>query len=951
MRLNLRSKPVLEIFGLSFLLLLGIAAVLLCSQIADQASLYGTVPAGQSQLQGQLSAEAAETTLQKAENLLRTQTASSEGGLLPETPIFSETAWLSLLQTDTDALGIFLQRLATSPLYLRQQKDDSAFAKDFWNVLLSVRLQLPAPAVVTQPPAFTNGQNRIVWLAQALKHAGFTIPREWLASGLVDSEAQAGNSTAPSALLGLTFDSLPAGTETLVFGRRQLHGKIQQTATETNPTNAASNSAGNSLRHRTFLQVKNRVAAATAVTELTDEATGVDFGLDTRNWSPGLYDTEIFVIASDGRGHYLSLGSLEVPVIEIIAYGTVKEMSLAQPENDIAAQSGQNSAGRFVEFYPLETEQGWIYELTVANPGIPIATELFNLDGERIAYCDNPDTRWEGLRALIQSEPDIPTQDRVAYAWIGEKTLAGEAAALTSGQISQSGQNNFFGGLPAWATGFTIVQSGRAATLRGNPDEVFAILTPAKESNAKTELTVQDKTGNQQKLPAANLDIVEFPGRLTLLALSTGREAASYFPEFDPETTEFGLYLPAGSGPLTLHLAAREGSFARLQADIKSTAPVPASPITADAGLTVTLPELVAESTLEILVNNGLGEARTYQVHIIPSRPEEGYHRLLEAFPPSYRSPLYLLHKQQPNYNFVADQFEIPFAEFVAAQDYRDRSLIEADAVPSSWVKPDSPVYDGRSWKAAVPEVIAHFADPRNFLNERDIFQFELLRFQPQAHTREGVAAVLDNSFMAAGSELNPENLEYDRLLVEAGETANINPLFLASRIIQEMGRNGESPLAFGRLPGYEGVYNFYNIGSTPNPSVPNGAQINGARYALFGRNPDEQLTTPDEEVYLLPWLSPVKAITGGAIWISERYVGIGQDTLYLQKFDLVSTELYSHQYAQNIQMAWAEGRRTQSSYRNAGLIEQAFTFRIPVFLEMPAKPALLPDTPSRIIR
>ncbi|MGI6297947.1 MAG: hypothetical protein ACOX1T_01855 [Saccharofermentanales bacterium] len=132
MRLNLRSKPVLEIFGLSFLLLLGIAAVLLCSQLADQTSLYGTVPAGKSSAKSQLSAEAAETTLQKAGNLLRTQTASPEVGLLPETPIFSETAWLSLLQTDSDALGIFLQRLATSPLYLRQQKDDSAFVNDFW---------------------------------------------------------------------------------------------------------------------------------------------------------------------------------------------------------------------------------------------------------------------------------------------------------------------------------------------------------------------------------------------------------------------------------------------------------------------------------------------------------------------------------------------------------------------------------------------------------------------------------------------------------------------------------------------------------------------------------------------------------------------------------------------------------------------------------------------------
>ncbi|NLC84648.1 MAG: hypothetical protein GX749_06190, partial [Ruminococcaceae bacterium] len=592
MRLNLRSKPILEIFGLSILLVLGIAAVLIFSRLAGQASLYGTEAASQSPTKNQLSAEAAETILQKAGNLLQTQPAGPEGDSLPEMPVFSDSAWLTLLQTDADALGIFLQRLATSPLYLRQQKDDSAFASDFWDVLLSVRLQLPATAVVTQPPAFINGQNRIVWLAQAIKHAGFTIPGEWLVSGLVNSEAQAGISAPSTALVGLKLDSLPAGTETIVFGRRQLHGTIQQTATAATPTNAASDSAGNTLRHRTFLQVKNRVAAATAAAEIADEAAGVDFSLDTRTWSPGLYETEVFTIASDGRGHYLSLGSLEVPEIESITYGTVKELSLAQSEQEAAVPSGQNPAGRFVELYPRETEQGWVYELTIANPGIPITTELFNLDGERIAYCDNPDKRWEGLRAVVKPEPDIPSPDRVAYARIGEKTLTGEAAALSSGLDSQPGQNDFFGGLPAWATGFTIVQSGRAATLLGNPDEVFAILTPAAEGNLETELTVQDKTGNQRKLPAANLDIVEFPGRLALLTLATGQEAASFFPEFNSETTEFGLYLPADSGPLTLQLAAREGSFARLQADIKSTAPVSVSPITADAGLTVTLPEL-----------------------------------------------------------------------------------------------------------------------------------------------------------------------------------------------------------------------------------------------------------------------------------------------------------------------------------------------------------------------
>ncbi len=977
----MRIKIHLEIFALGLLLLVGIAAALLVSRFSSQTSLYGTDPTGQQPVHGRLSATAAEKMLTEAEALLREKPANSEeltnsdkrpansgSGSLSEPVAFKDSVWLNLVQSDSDAPGIFLQRLATSPAYLRQQKDDAEFSSDFWNIILAARLEMPAPglpatAVVTQPPSFAAGQNRIVWLAQALEQAGFAVPSEWLVSGLVRIDDQAGlaapvaavpGAAAPdSALVSLELDALPPGSETVIFGRRQLTGSVQKAAAAKTSKEAtaalASGSpvANESLKYRAFLQVENKVAAATYIEAFTNETAAINLQLDVRTWNPGLYETEILALANDGRGRYVGLGRLEVPQIEKMAYGMVKELSLATAQLvDSVAESGTEA--RFIEVYPRQTEQGWLYELTAANPGVPITTELFNLAGERIAYSDNPDKRWEGLRALAALEPDVPEQDLVAYARIGEKDMSGKAAAISADTAPGQQKPVDFSGLPAWASRFTLIQAGRAATRAGNPDEVYAVLTSSAVE--ATELRVQDKTGNQQSLPASELDIVEFSARLAQLAIKTGQGSIDYFPEFDPETNAFGLYLPADSGQLTLQLQAREGSFARVKAQVKS-GNVTIADVAETAGLSLTLPELTAESVFEIGLSNGLGENNSYQVHILPSVAEDGYHRLLEAFPLSYRSPLYLLHIQQPNYNFVADQTNIDFAEFAAAQDFRDRSLVEADAVPASWVKPDSPVYDGRSWKAAMPEVISHFADPRNFINERDIFQFELLRFQPQAHTKEGIGAVLVNSFMAPDSELNPDNLEYDRLLLEAGETADISPLFLASRIVQEMGRNGESPLAFGNLPGYEGVYNFYNIGSTPNPSVPNGAQINGASYALYGREPDQQLITPEEEKYLLPWLSPAKAITGGAIWISERYVGIGQDTLYLQKFDLVSPELYTHQYAQNIQMAWAEGRRTQSSYHDAGLLDQAFTFRIPVFQGMPARPAALPDTPTKIIR
>ena len=61
------------------------------------------------------------------------------------------------------------------------------------------------------------------------------------------------------------------------------------------------------------------------------------------------------------------------------------------------------------------------------------------------------------------------------------------------------------------------------------------------------------------------------------------------------------------------------------------------------------------------------------------------------------------------------------------------------------------------------------------------------------------------------------------------------------------------------------GYYNFYNIGSTPDPDIENGALINGARYSM-GRDPEDQEITEEESALLLPWDSVENAITGGAI-------------------------------------------------------------------------------------
>ena len=73
-------------------------------------------------------------------------------------------------------------------------------------------------------------------------------------------------------------------------------------------------------------------------------------------------------------------------------------------------------------------------------------------------------------------------------------------------------------------------------------------------------------------------------------------------------------------------------------------------------------------------------------------------------------------------------------------------------------------------------------------------------------------------------------------------------------------------------------------------------------------------------------------------------YIGIGQDTIYFEMFSVVNPKYYYwKQYAQNLTATLTEGSKIYETYKNAGLLNSSFVFRIPVYKNMPSsckKPA-----------
>ena len=99
------------------------------------------------------------------------------------------------------------------------------------------------------------------------------------------------------------------------------------------------------------------------------------------------------------------------------------------------------------------------------------------------------------------------------------------------------------------------------------------------------------------------------------------------------------------------------------------------------------------------------------------------------------------------------------------------------------------------------------------------------------------------------------------------------------------------------------------------------------------------KIVTNLETSYNRPWTTPKKAIIGGAEFISKGYIDKGQYTSYLKKFNVNPEgyyEVYNHQYMANLRAPSSEALTTYNSIKANNLLDSAFNFVIPEFLDMP---------------
>lgn len=198
-----------------------------------------------------------------------------------------------------------------------------------------------------------------------------------------------------------------------------------------------------------------------------------------------------------------------------------------------------------------------------------------------------------------------------------------------------------------------------------------------------------------------------------------------------------------------------------------------------------------------------------------------------QGFPESYKKKLRLLHNSHPNWVFKSLKTGLQFNEAVE----KEKQVSSINACSACYEQPLDQTEPG--WFIANNQTVAYYLDPRNFIREERILMFEDLSYKEE-YTASVVTSVLKGTFMDGVSILDHQ--AYADIFVEAGQIANVSPVYLASLARQESGTKLSNTTNGARFTykdqTYEGFYNFFNIGAYSSESNP---ALAGLVYASQG--------------------------------------------------------------------------------------------------------------------
>lgn len=210
-----------------------------------------------------------------------------------------------------------------------------------------------------------------------------------------------------------------------------------------------------------------------------------------------------------------------------------------------------------------------------------------------------------------------------------------------------------------------------------------------------------------------------------------------------------------------------------------------------------------------------------------------------KGFSDSYVTALTSLHEKYPNWNFVPFVTGLDWNTAVAGErsKHSNQVIQKQSSLSNDYYCNDSTCYkngnyivqEGSSWVSASESAVKYYMDPRNWLTEKYIFQFESTAYD-SSQTKAGVEAILKGTWMynslitykdtSGATKTYDSKTKYSDAILAAAKSSGMSAYYLASKIKQENGGATASATAVcGTKAPFQGIYNYYNIGANTGAS------------------------------------------------------------------------------------------------------------------------------------
>lgn len=224
---------------------------------------------------------------------------------------------------------------------------------------------------------------------------------------------------------------------------------------------------------------------------------------------------------------------------------------------------------------------------------------------------------------------------------------------------------------------------------------------------------------------------------------------------------------------------------------------------------------------------------------------------------------------------------------------------------------------------SALETKVIYYLNPYHFVNN-DVLRFQFLDLSRSIGSNNSNLNLLNN-YLEGKGVLSGQGAAF----LEAGKRHHVNEIYLISHAILETG-HGNSALASGVRVGTNSSNQPVLVTSDNEKSLKNIRTV----YNVYGIGAYDRcpLDCGAIKAYVEGWTSVSEAIIGGAKFIGEDYIHVGQNTLYKMRWnpDAMLKGAASHQYATDIGWAVKQVASIYNLYQEIGI--NTYYFDIPVY-------------------